>query len=158
MMLSENLSFQNEVFNRIPVDCLHRSHLRRHVSQEEHASFPMVSATSGSPLAPSARKAHRRESPLTDATGPLVHWHRCWHVRKTLNTQKGYQGKTFLDINGTRPEKKKRLPRAGLDCESHAHRTFCKANVTVLEATDFPILIETINTHFTTDKVMLTSP
>ena len=77
MMLSGNLSFQNEVFNRIPVDCLHRSHLRRHVSQEEHASFPMVSATSGSPLAPSARKAHRRESPLTDATGPLVHWHRC---------------------------------------------------------------------------------
>ena len=76
-MLSENLSFQNEVFNRIPVGCLHRSHLRRHVSQEEHASFPMVSATSGSPLAASARKAHRRESPLTDATGPLVHWHRC---------------------------------------------------------------------------------
>ena len=56
---------------------------------------------------------------------------------------------------------KKRLPRAGLDCESNAHKearsnswTYCHAWVTALGAGDFSVLTDTVVKNFTADKVM----
>lgn len=157
----ETMSFHYNMFIFIRVRCLNISCPGKHISQAEHGPSRISSGSEDSSLPPTAKKVLRREPSWVGASSPRVHRHRCSLVRSTSRSQKGYQRKTFLNHNGTSPQTKKRLPRAGLDCESNAHKearsnswTYCHAWVTALGAGDFSVLTDTVVKNFTADKIM----
>ena len=103
----ETMRFHYNMFIFIRVRCLNRSCPGKHISQEEHGPSLISSGRKESPLAATAMKVLHREPSSVGANGPRVHRNRCWQVRSTLRSQKGYQRKTFLNRNGTSPQTKK---------------------------------------------------